>query len=236
MKQVALCLLILAAAPAWAQKIDRLQALGQQEFRQVSEDLGGALSYRPLTPTEPLGIIGWDFGVAVTGVKLHSPESLRRATSDSVPSTLPVPTLRLNKGLPAGFDIGVLYSQIPGSDIKFYGGELRYAILKGGITAPAVGVRGSFTKLSGVDQLDLNTRGLDLSISKGFAFFTPYAGVGKVWVKSDPHVGSFLHSEDFSLNKLFIGAGMKWLALNINLEADRTGPVNGYSIKVGLRF
>jgi len=235
MKRFVPFLVVFLAGPAWAQKIDRLQGLAQQEFRQLSEDLGGALSYRPLTPTEPLGITGWDLGVAVTGVKLGHQDLLERATSDSVPATLPIPTLRLNKGLPLGFDVGVLYAKLPGSDIQFYGGELRYAILKGGITQPALGVRGSFTKLSGVDQLDLNTRGLDLSISKGFAFFTPYAGAGRVWVKSDPHAG-FLHSEDFSLNKVFIGAGMKWVLFNLNLEADRTGPVTGYSIKAGLRF
>jgi hypothetical protein len=235
MKRFAFFLTLLAAVPASAQNIDRLQNLLQSDFRQLSEDLGGALSYRPLTPTEPLGITGWDIGVAVTGAKLGHRDLLERATSDSVPSTLPIPTLRLNKGLPLGFDVGVLYAKVPGSDIQFYGGELRYAILKGGVALPAVGVRGSFTKLSGIDQLDLSTRGLDLSISKGFAFFTPYAGVGRVWVNSDPHV-SGLHSEDFSLNKVFLGAGMKWALFNLNLEADRTGPVTGYSVKVGLRF
>jgi len=52
--------------------------------------------------------------------------------------------------------------------------------------APAIGVRGSLTKLSGVDQLSLDTRGLDLSISKGFALLTPYAGIGRVWSTAIP--------------------------------------------------
>jgi hypothetical protein len=230
-----LYLLALVAAPAAAQTIDQLQNLAQREFRLLSEDLGGALSYRPLTPTEPLGITGWDVGVALTGAKLRNPELLERATSDSAPSTLPVPTLRLNKGLPLGFDIGVLYAKVPSSDIQFYGGELRYAIISGNAALPALGVRGSFTRLSGIDQLDLSTRGLDLSISKGLAFFTPYAGIGKVWVKSDPHV-SGLQREDFSLNKVFLGAGVQLALFNVNVEADRTGEVSGLSIKAGLRF
>ena len=53
--QVALLAGLLAAAPAWAQTIDRIQNLAQQEFRLLSEDLGGALSYHPQTPTAPLG-------------------------------------------------------------------------------------------------------------------------------------------------------------------------------------
>src|SRR5438034_2379749 len=52
------------------------------------------------------------------------------------------------------------------TNIKLYGGELRYAIVPGGAAMPAIGVRGSYTKLTGVAQLDFDTKGLDLSISK----------------------------------------------------------------------
>src|SRR5205809_689848 len=79
-----------------------------------------------------------------------------------------------------------LGAAVPSTNIKLYGGELRYAIGPGGIAMPAIGVRGSYTKLTGVDQLDFDTKGVDLSISKGFTIFTPYAGVGKVWVASTP--------------------------------------------------
>ena len=96
---------LLAAAPAWAQTIDRIQNLAQQEFRLLSEDLGGALSYHPQTPTTPLGVTGFDVGFALTGARLHNTTVLERASSDSVPSTLPIPTLRAHKGLPAGFDV-----------------------------------------------------------------------------------------------------------------------------------
>ena len=227
---------LLAAAPAWAQTIDRLQNLAQQEFRLLSEDLGGALSYHPQTPTAPLGITGFDVGFALTGARLHNTSVLERASSDSVPGTLPIPTLRAHKGLPAGFDVGVMYAAIPSSNIKYYGGELRYAIIEGDAIAPAVGVRGSLTKLSGVDQLSLDTRGIDLSISKGFALLTPYAGIGRVWVNSDPRGIAFLQGEKFALNKGFVGVGTKFLVMNVNLEADKTGDVTAYSIKASIRF
>jgi len=136
---------LLAAAPAWAQTIDRLQNLAQQEFRLLSEDLGGALSYHPQTPTAPLGITGFDVGFALTGARLHNTSVLERASSDSVPGTLPIPTLRAHKGLPAGFDVGVMYASIPSSNIRYYGGELRYAIIEGDAVAPAIGVRAAST-------------------------------------------------------------------------------------------
>lgn len=232
---------LILAAPAWAQDIDRIQSLAQQEFRLLSEDLGGALSYRPQIPTAPLGITGFDIGIAVTAAKIENEEIFERATSDDVPSTIPIPTLRAHKGLPFGFDIGLMYAQIPGSDIKYYGGELKYAFVPGNVAIPAIGLRGNFTKVSGIDQIDFDTRGVDLSISKGFAVATPYAGIGRVWVKSDPKGtvgfgGVTLAKEEFELNKFFIGLGLKFGLFNLNLEGDKTGDVTGYSAKVGLRF
>jgi hypothetical protein len=234
--KVALLAGLLAAAPACAQTINRIQNLAQEEFRLLSEDLGGALSYHPQTPTTPLGVSGFDVGLALTGARLHNTSVLERASSDSVHTTLPIPTLRLHKGLPAGFDVGVMYASVPSSNIRYYGGELRYAIIEGDALAPALGVRGSLTKLSGVDQLSLDTRGIDLSISKGFALLTPYAGIGRVWVNSDPKGIALLHDEKFTLNKAFFGLGTKFLVMNVNLEADKTGDVTAYSIKAGIRF
>jgi hypothetical protein len=224
------------ATPAWAQKIDRIQVLSQDEFRRLSEDLGGALSYKPIIPTTPLGTTGFDIGIALTAARLENTDILERASSDDAPSTLPIPTLRAYKGLPLGFDVGLLYAQIPGSDIKYYGGELRWAIIQGGLTTPSIGVRGNFTKVSGIDQIDFDTRGVDLSISKGFPVATPYAGLGYVWVKSDPKGNGGLSKEDFGLTKFFLGVGFNIALMNLALEADKTGDVVSYSAKVGLRF
>src|SRR2546423_12232876 len=102
-----LALLGLAAlcAPALAKDINQLQTLSQTEFHAVVEDLGAAISYKPLMPTAPLGTTGFDIGVGVTGTKLKHQELFERATSDGdFPSTLVVPTVRASKGLPWGFD------------------------------------------------------------------------------------------------------------------------------------
>lgn len=236
MKRIAAVLLALAALPALGQNIDQLQLINQAEFRLLSEDLGGALAYRPQTPTEPLGVTGFDVGVGLTAARIRNVQILERVTSDSASETIPVPSLRLHKGLPWGFDVGILYAALPSSNVEYIGGELRYALLLGGVAAPAIGVRASLTKLRGVDQLELDTRGLDLSISKGFAVFTPYAGIGQVWVESDPRGVAGLQKEEFKLGKAFIGLGFKLALFNINLEADKTGDVEGYSVKLGLRF
>lgn len=225
----------LFAAPAWSQTLDRLQNLTQQEFRLLAEDVAGAFSYHPQTPTEPLGITGFDVGAALTLSQVRNATIWEKATSDSVPTYLVVPTLRLDKGLPLGIDIGLMYATVPGSNVDLWGAQARWAILQGGIAEPAVGIRGSYTKLSGVEQADLNTKALDISASKGFAMLTPYAGIGRVWVSADPHVAN-LGKEDLSMNRFFVGAGFKVVLFNMNAELDRVGETTSFSLKAGIRF
>jgi len=151
-------------------------------------------------------------------------------------TNLVVPKLHVYKGLPLNFDIGAFYSSVPTTNIKFYGGELRYAILEGGVALPAVGIRGAVTKLSGVSLLSLSTKSLDVSISKGFAMFTPYAGVGTVWVDSTPDSSTGLTKESFRQNKIFVGGNLNLGLMNLALEYDKTGSAPSYSAKLGFRF
>src|SRR6266568_1494638 len=223
--------------PVVAGDINNIKALSQPNFRLLSEDLGAALSYKPLTPTAPLGITGFDLGIAATSTKLQNSSVFTTAGGGDHSSVI-VPSLRLNKGLPFGIDVGVMYSSVPSTNIQLVGGELRYAIVSGGAATPAIGIRGSYTKLSGVDQLELNTRGLDLSISKGFLMFTPYGGIGKVWVTSTPHniPTSTPSKESFSLNKVFVGLNMNFGLTNLAFEADKTGDASSFGAKLGFRF
>jgi hypothetical protein len=229
-------LALLCAFAARADGFGQLGTLAQGEFRLLSEDLGAALSYKPLVPAEPLGITGLDIGVEVSATDLQSEQLLERATNEDVPGMLPLARLHLHKGLPFGIDLGASYSGLPDLGIELWGGELRYAILKGGVAVPAVAVRGSFTKLQGVDELDFETRAIDLSISKGFTLLTPYAGVGRVWVTSTPNGIATLSEEDFGLTKYFAGLNIALGIISLAAEADRTGEAWTYSGKLALRF
>lgn len=229
-------LLCAAVSPALAADLDQLQQLGQGEFRAISKDLGAALSYKPLTPTEPLGITGFDVGVSLTATQIKNSSLLDRASSGDFPSYLPVPALRAYKGLPLNIDVGAMVSFIPGTNLRLWGGELRWSFIPGNTVLPAIGLRGSYTRLNGVDQLDLDTKGLDVSISKGFLNFTPYGGIGRVWVTSTPRGVPSLSEESFSLNKVFGGVNINFGLVNLALEADRTGNNTTGGVKVGFRF
>jgi hypothetical protein len=227
------------ASPCFAaDNIDSLQNLLQSEFKAFSQDLGAALSYKAVSPAEPLGITGFDIGLEVTGTKLNHSDIWDKASSGSAPSTVPVPKLHVIKGLPLNFDVGAVYTKIPSTNISLLGGELRYAILEGGVASPAVAVRGTFTKLSGVNQLDFSTKGLELSVSKGFAMLTPYAGIGEVWVDSKPKAdaATVLTKESFQQTKYFVGANLNLGLINFDLDYDNTDSTNSYTVKMGWRF
>lgn len=237
-KLLALLCTLCFTQSALAAGITTLQNLGgQAEFRTLSEDLGAALSYKPITPAAPLGTSGFDMGIEVTQTDMAKSSQLwSKITNNSgTVSKLYVPKLHIAKGLPFGIDIAAFYSKIPSTNISLYGGELRYAILDGGIAQPAIAVRGSYTKLNGVNQLSLDTKGLDISISKGFAMFSPYAGIGQVWVNSTANV-SGLAAEKFTQGKVFVGANLNLGFTNLAAEIDKTGGIQSISMKLGFRF
>ncbi len=232
---LALTTLLIAPHCFAADDLDNLQALSQAQFKSLSKDLGAALSYKPVSSAEPLGLTGFDIGVEVTATEIENEAIWNLASSGDAPSTLIVPKLHAIKGLPFDIDVGAMYSSVPDTNISLFGLEARYAILPGDVTSPALAVRGTYSKLSGVDQLDLDTKGLELTISKGFAMFTPYAGVGRVWVDSQPNV-SGLNDESFEQNKVYLGGNFNLMLINLAAEYDRTDGVNSYTVKIGARF
>ena len=227
-----LCILAGFAQPVLAANIVLANFSLQSNFKDFSEDLGAALSYKAVIPAEPLGITGFDIGLEASSTKMRN---LALATGSSQ-TNLIVPKLHVHKGLPLNIDIGAFYSSVPTTNIKLYGGELRYAILEGGVAAPAVAIRGSMTKLTGIEQLAFSTRGLDISISKGIAMFTPYAGVGRVWVESTPNGVPALSKETFQQGKVFVGGNLNFGFTNLAVEYDKTGSAQSYSAKLGFRF
>lgn len=237
LRRTLLAAALLAASLAAVAKDLTIQGLSQSDFHAISQDLGSALSYKPLEPAEPLGLFGFDLGVAGTDTKIKNSDSFKNAGVGDI-SDIAVPSARFNLGLPFGLDVGVMVGAAPSTNARLYGGELRWAFIKGSTTMPAIALRGSYTQLAGVDQLDFNTKGVDLSISKGFAMFTPYGGIGKVWVTSTPKniLGATPTQESLSQNKYFVGVNMNFVLINIALEADKTGEDTSYGVKLGFRF
>lgn len=219
-----------------ADDIDQINLLTQAEFRDLSTDLSAAVSYKAVVPIEGLGVTGFDLGVEVTATKLAHSNAWDAASSGGAPSTIYIPKVHLHKGLPAGFDLGAFYATASDSNISVWGAELRYALIAGGVATPAVGLRGTYSRLSGVNQLSLNTKGLELGVSKGFAFLTPYAGIGRIWTESTPVGVSNVTAEKFADTKTYFGANLNFGLGNVAVETDKIGDTHSTSVKLGFRF
>lgn len=229
---------LLVATEAMAWDLNFNTSTTQSAFKDVSKEVGSAFAYRNLAPAAPLGITGFDVAAQASFISIKDDSGYWKAATNDAPSFIGFPTLRVRKGLPLGIDIGAMYSYVIDSNIKLYGVEVSKAILEGGIASPALGVRGTWTKLAGVNDLDLQTAGIDATISKGFLILTPYAGAGMLYIDSKPtgSIGSVVKSESFWQPRGFVGLKFSPLPLiGFTGEVEYAArPI--YSLKAGLSF
>ena len=234
--RLAAALSLAAAGTAQAADFNALRLLNQTEFRAFSEDVASAISYKGMIPAEGLGITGFDLGVRATATEVSNRDVLIKAANGaSVPKAVPTVGLHAVKGLPFDIDVGLTLMTLPGTNIRATGGEVRWAFVSGNTLLPALAVRLSTVGLSGVDELKMRSTGVDLSISKGFLFATPYAGVGRVNVSSKAP-GTTLKDESFGQSKVFAGVNIALVPLALGLEVDKTGDATSYGIKLAIRW
>ncbi len=228
------CGLLVLATSAYANDDITIQGLAQTDFNDLSQDLGAVTSYKQLQGASSEGITGFDVGFNVGDTQVGHPQAWDQATGNSV-SNVPFADLTISKGLPFGIDVGGEYSAVPGSNIRLYGFEGRYAIIDGGIAEPAVSLRAAYTHITGVDELSFNTKSLDISVSKGFGPLTPYVGVGEVWADSTPDASTGLVSSNTSNTELFAGVSFE-LGVHMSLEYDHLAGNTTYTLKFGFGF
>lgn len=236
MKQLhtlALAAFAACALPAAGADFERVQTLTQAEFGKLAQDFTAVGGYKSIAPAEPLGVVGFDIGVAVGATRLNNAAVWEKAGFEH--TTVYMPTLRVQKGLPRNVDIGATFTAVPDSDIKLIGAEIKYAFVAGNVGMPALALRAAATKLSGVDAFDLDTRSVELTVSKGFLMITPYAGVGRIWGSLTPNVAR-LTREKPEGNKLFAGFNLNLGVADLAAEVDRIQGNRTVSVKLGFRL
>lgn len=236
----ALLLLSLCAAPAFAAKFDFAipTNFDDSDLKDMVKQAGTVIAYRGIAPAEPGGLTGFDIGVEASFFKVDTDLWNEVFESNDTPGYLPVPKLHVRKGLPFGIDLGASYAMIPSSNIKVVAGEVQYAILDGGVALPALAVRGHYSTLLGVDDLDLKTYGADAVVSKGFLMFTPYAGAGVMrsvgkYAGTNTTVQATLDDQSVTTPRVFGGVQVAMALLRLTLDAEFSDiPV--YTAKVSL--
>ena len=234
LKRIVALALAAGVAPAYAADFNSIGALSQDEFRQIAQDMGAAISYKGVTPATSLGLSGFDIGLEVTDTRIENPGAFDRAGAGS-PSHLVIPKLHVYKGLFGGLDLGAFVGGASDVNGSVFGADLRYALLQDTLSTPAVGVRISGTKAGGLGDFGISTAALDVMISKKFAVFTPYAGAGSVRVQANAR-GTGLAEERFNRSRAFGGLNVNLVALNLAFEVEKMGSNTSLSAKAGWRF
>jgi hypothetical protein len=141
----------------------------------------------------------------------------------------------VHKGLFGGLDIGAFFAGSSDIDATLMGADLRYTFVDDGIATPAVGMRVSGSRSSGLGSLSVNTAALDLLVSKKLTLLTPYAGAGSVRIQSSAS-GTALNAERINQGRVFGGLNMNLVAVNLAIEAEKMGGNVSLSAKLGWRF
>ena len=223
-----------AALPCHAGDFGNIGSLAQDEFRALSRDLGAAFAYRGVTPATALGPLGFDVGIEVTQTKMEN-SSLFALAGAGGESSLVIPKVHVHKGLFGGLDFGAFVGGAPEIDARLYGADLRYTFVDDGLAVPAIGVRVSATRTTGLGDLKVSTAAVDLVVSKRFTLVTPYAGAGTVRVQSSAN-GTGLAEERINQGRVFGGLNMNLVAVNLAFEVEKMGGNTSLSAKVGWRF
>ncbi|MEF3254575.1 MAG: hypothetical protein K6348_03280 [Deferribacterales bacterium] len=230
---------ILLSTISFAADIKFQPGYTQEMFKSLTKEFGVALAFNPMSPAEPHGITGFDISAEVTFTTVNDDKNYWKMIfedNDSI-AAIPVPRLHVIKGLPFNIDVGAMYSKIPGTDVQLWGLELKYAILAGTPITPALAIRGAFSKLEGVDELNFNTQQVDLMISKGILFLTPYAGVTALRVNASEK-SNLVSLDDVheTIYRAFAGVSITPLPLlNFTVEGS-VGNVSQIGIKFGLKW
>jgi hypothetical protein len=227
------------ALPALAQDgIEFDPSITQEEFATFSRLVAQGIYATPVEPARARGILGFDIGVAATAIPIDTNAAYFVNSVDedfTVSNYVAVPRLVVSKGLSFGTIAGS-YAKVQDTDLQIIGGSLDIPLTNGGVTMPTLALRGAYSQLSGIEEFDLKTYGVELFLSKGFGPITPYAAAG--YARSDAEgTINFSGGETVQLldeansTRITVGVRLSLLLPKIVIEATQ-GEERSYAAKI----
>jgi hypothetical protein len=215
--------------------IDFDPAITEAEFQKFSRIVAQGIYATPVRPASATGLLRFDIGIAATAVKVDTSASYwLRAIGDDFSRSgyVAAPRLVVSKGFSAA-TISGSYAKLPDSDVEMLGGAVDFDLISGGLVTPTLALRGAWSQLRGVEQLDLSTYGLELFLSKAFGPITPYGAVGRARVDAEGRIPEIERTiEDKSdMNRYTVGVRFSLAIPKIVVEATQ-GEERSYAAKI----
>jgi len=211
-------------------------SMTQEDFSQFTKEFGTVISFNPISPAEKLGTLGFDIGgeLIVSDINSNANYWLSSGNQDN---QLITTRLHFQKGLPKGIDIGGMYFKVQDTNASGWGLSIKYTLVDENLVLPSLSFRGTYTKLSGVEDLSMDTMSVGALLSKDFLIITPYASIEAVKISASEHSDLInLHSTDETVIRKALGLKFTFFPfLSINGEYS-FGEINQYSVKVAFKF
>jgi hypothetical protein len=226
----------LSALPALA--ADVRPDASEADFREFNRRFSMASYYYPRHGASPLGLIGFDvYADAAVDSGFGDEDAVARTLDDDLTGDmLAVVRVGARKGLPAGINIGVAYGRALETDVDLLSADLQWAIIEGGVLAPALSLRLTGTRAMGSDVYDLDQYGAELLLSKGFTVLTPFVGAGIV--RSEGSLESSLgrtFEDSQTRGIVYGGVTLNLLLPKITVEVEKADVVQGaVRVAIGL--
>lgn len=238
MKKILVFAVMLLCGAAFAGDFGIQSGMTQSQFSSLVKEMGQIVTPTPNSPAEPLKTIGFDVALETAVIDIADGEDYwKNAWDDNDPSSVvSVYRVHIQKGFPFGLDLGLSITKGVNIDFTAITGEVKYAILEGTAVTPALSVKGSYTKVTGLDDMSLQTASAGAYISKGILMLTPYAGVEGIYAMASDDSGNHLDDEKVGAVRGLAGLQFSpFPLLVINAEVAK-GTAMEYGLKAGLRF
>jgi hypothetical protein len=253
--------LTLAPVPAIGQQIDAGSAaphlntayrsvvfdlhpeLTKDEFEEFAAELGSVLRFRQLGDATTLGRGKVDFGVELATSAIDDRKAAWNSTTSrptasyNLARSLAFPRVVGRFGVSDRVDVGAWGGLNPRANYGLVGGDARIVVVREGPARPVTfSIRPSVTTLVGPAEVWAAYTSLDLSVSRAFGRFSPYAGVAttaSVAVERSKDVD--LDPATATRSLAFAGLSYRWRALVVSGEVEKGARV-GYAFRLGTQF
>jgi hypothetical protein len=225
--------MILAPSPARAEQsgpasaypgtFTKLDAnLTQHQFTEMTADLNSLMRFRQLGDTRPLGRGTVDLGIQFGSAPIDGWKG---------------PRIVGRFGVNDRVDVGAWGGLNAGDDYGMVGMDVRVALLTEGVRWPvSVSVRPSATALVGPVDILAGTAGFDITVSRTFGAFSPYAGLAATSsIAAERSDVVHLDHATAGAGLSYAGLAYRWQMLVFSAEVERGTKVN-YAFRIGTRF
>lgn len=220
----------LLPAPARAQQtaFDLQPGLTKAEFAELTGEIGSVLRFRQLGDATPLGKGNGDISVQVGN---------RPTGNRSLGRSMAFPRVVARFGASDRVDIGAFGGFEPDANYGMAGFDTKIALFVQGPARPvSLAIRPSVTSLIGPSQLLAANASIDVSISRSFGAFSPYAGVattGSIAYERSANVDLDPAVANGSIS--YAGLSYAFRALVASAEVEKGTRVS-YAFRLGTRF